>query len=197
MPAENSKADEEPAQEVYPDNPSPFRAPPPRSLLARVVPLSRQLRGYRSATALREMLAGATVAALAVPAAMADAELAGVSLVNGLYALLLPTVAYALLGSSRQLVIGPEGSISALVAVSCCRSRWQGAPTRRSLRRYSRCWSARATSSRSSAAARMAGRLLLSPGIGVWVWLNLDQRGVAVVGHIPSCCRRCGSPSRP
>jgi len=59
-----------------------------------------------------------TVAALAVPSAMAYAELAGLSPVNGLYALLLPTLAYVVLGSSRQLVVGPEGSISALVAVS-------------------------------------------------------------------------------
>ena len=64
------------------------------------------------------MLAGLTVAALALPSAMAYAELAGLSPVNGLYALLLPVVAYVLLGSSRQLVIGPEGSISALVAAA-------------------------------------------------------------------------------
>jgi MFS superfamily sulfate permease-like transporter len=38
--------------------------------------------------------------------------------VNGLYAVLLPTVAYVLLGSSRQLIVGPEGSISTLVAVA-------------------------------------------------------------------------------
>ena len=37
---------------------------------------------------------------------------------NGLYALLLPTVAYAFLGSSRQLSIGPEGSIATLVAAA-------------------------------------------------------------------------------
>jgi sulfate permease, SulP family len=49
---------------------------------------------------------------------MAYAEVAGLSPVIGLYALLLPTVAYALLGSSRPLIVGPEGSISALVAVS-------------------------------------------------------------------------------
>jgi high affinity sulfate transporter 1 len=64
------------------------------------------------------VLAGVTVAALALPSAMAYAELAGLSPVNGLYALLLPVVAYVLLGSSRQLVIGPEGSISALVAAA-------------------------------------------------------------------------------
>jgi MFS superfamily sulfate permease-like transporter len=59
-----------------------------------------------------------TVAAVALPSAMAYAEVAGLSPVNGLYALLLPAVAYAVLGTSRQLVIGPEGSISALVAAS-------------------------------------------------------------------------------
>jgi high affinity sulfate transporter 1 len=49
---------------------------------------------------------------------MAYAELAGLSPVNGLYTLLLAPVAYALLGSSRQLVVGPEGSVSTLVAAS-------------------------------------------------------------------------------
>jgi sulfate permease, SulP family len=49
---------------------------------------------------------------------MAYAEVAGLSPVSGLYALLLPTVAYVLFGSSRQLIIGPEGSISTLVAAA-------------------------------------------------------------------------------
>ena len=65
-----------------------------------------------------DVVAGVTVAALAVPAAMAYAEVAGVSPVNGLYALLLPAVAYVLLGSSRQLIVGPEGSISTLVGAA-------------------------------------------------------------------------------
>jgi high affinity sulfate transporter 1 len=59
-----------------------------------------------------------TVSALALPSAMAYAELAGLPAVVGLYALLLPSVAYALLGSSRQLIVGPEGSLAALVAAS-------------------------------------------------------------------------------
>jgi high affinity sulfate transporter 1 len=49
---------------------------------------------------------------------MAFAEVAGVSPVNGLYALLLPAAVYALLGSSRQLSVGPEGSIATLVAAA-------------------------------------------------------------------------------
>ena len=97
---------------------SPFRAARQDPLLARTIPVSAQLSGYRAPSAGRDVLAGVTVAALAIPSAMAYAEVAGLSPVNGLYALLLPVVAYALLGSSRQLVIGPEGSISTLVAAA-------------------------------------------------------------------------------
>jgi len=49
---------------------------------------------------------------------MAYAEVAGLSPVNGLYALLLPAVLYTFIGSSRQLIVGPEGSISALVGAA-------------------------------------------------------------------------------
>ncbi|HEX5800822.1 MAG TPA: SulP family inorganic anion transporter [Gaiellaceae bacterium] len=87
-------------------------------MLARAIPVSAQLPRYRGPSARRDLVAGVTVAALALPSAMAYAEVAGVSPVNGLYALLLPTVAYVLLGSSRQLIVGPEGSISTLVAVA-------------------------------------------------------------------------------
>ena len=71
-------------------------------------------RERRAATSL----AGVTVTALALPSAMAYGGLAGLSPVNGLYALLGPTLAYVLLGSSRRLVIGPEGSVSTLVAAA-------------------------------------------------------------------------------
>ncbi len=80
-----------------------------------MVPVSQEVPTYRPASAARDLLAGLTVAALAVPSAMAYGQLAGLSPVNGLYALLLPTVAYVLLGSSRRLVIGPEGATSTLV----------------------------------------------------------------------------------
>jgi SulP family sulfate permease len=97
---------------------SPFQAAQPESLLTRAIPVSAQLPGYRAPSARRDLVAGVTVAALALPSAMAYAEVAGLSPVYGLYALLLPTVAYVLLGSSRQLIVGPEGSISTLVAVA-------------------------------------------------------------------------------
>lgn len=97
---------------------APFRRAPKASLLTRTIPLTGQIRQYRGSSARRDLVAGVTVAALALPSAMAYAEVAGLSPVNGLYALLLPTVAYALLGSSRQLIVGPEGSIATLVAAA-------------------------------------------------------------------------------
>ena len=106
---------------------SPFRAARKASLLQRIFPVAGDLAGYPS-KARGDLIAALTVAALAVPSAMAYAELAGLSPVAGLYALLLPTVAYALLGSSRQLVVGPEGSISALVGASVLASAAAGSP---------------------------------------------------------------------
>jgi SulP family sulfate permease len=100
------------------DQGASFRAARQESLLNRAIPVVADLRRYRVPSAKRDLLAGVTVAALAIPSAMAYAEVAGVSPVNGLYALLLPTVLYVLLGSSRQLIIGPEGSISTLVGVA-------------------------------------------------------------------------------
>jgi high affinity sulfate transporter 1 len=102
---------------VYDEAP-PFLPATPAPLLTRVVPVSAELPTYRVPSAKRDLIAGVTVAALAVPSAMAYAEVAGLSPVAGLYALLLPAVAYVLLGSSRQLIVGPEGSISTLVGAA-------------------------------------------------------------------------------
>jgi SulP family sulfate permease len=107
-----------PVQTGYGDASSPFRPAADAPLLERAVPVAGVLPTYRPRSARRDVVAGVTVAALALPAAMAYAEVAGVSPVHGLYALLLPALAYALFGSSRQLIIGPEGSISALVAAA-------------------------------------------------------------------------------
>jgi sulfate permease, SulP family len=106
-----------PSEGVYQDA-MPFKPAKADPLLTRAVPVSAQLSSYRAPSARRDLLAGVTVAALALPSAMAYAEVAGVSPVHGLYALLLPTVAYVVLGSSRQLVVGPEASVATLVAAA-------------------------------------------------------------------------------
>jgi sulfate permease, SulP family len=118
---------EPPKEDAY-TGASPFQPKEQPPLLKQVVPVSEELPAYRGGHAQRDVLAGVTVAALALPSAMAYAELAGVSPVNGLYALLLPAVAYVLLGSSRQLVIGPEGSVSALVAAAILPLAAAGSP---------------------------------------------------------------------
>src|SRR6476659_7802526 len=106
------------ASQGYGADASPFRPPPRRPLIQRLVPAAEHVQGYRGRTLGRDALAGVTVAALALPAAMAYAELAGVPPVVGLYTLLLPAVAYAFLGSSRQLIVGPEGAISAMIGAA-------------------------------------------------------------------------------
>jgi sulfate permease, SulP family len=108
----------EPIQDECGDESSPFRPAGAAPLLERAIPVAGELPKYRSRTARGDVLAGVTVAALALPAAMAYAEVAGLSPVHGLYALLLPALAYALFGSSRQLILGPEGSIAALIAAA-------------------------------------------------------------------------------
>ena len=97
---------------------SPFKPRKKAPLLERTIPLVRDLKRYRFSSARIDVLAGVTVAALAVPASMAYAELAGLSPVVGLYALILPAAAYALFGSSKPLSVGPEGGVSALVAAA-------------------------------------------------------------------------------
>jgi SulP family sulfate permease len=119
--------DPEGAPEPYTST-TPFRAAETDPLWQRAIPVAKELPGYRAPTARRDLLAGVTVAALAIPSAMAYAELAGLPAVAGLYALLLPTVAYAFLGSSLHLIVGPEGSLSALVAAAVLALATAGSP---------------------------------------------------------------------
>ena len=96
----------------------PFRRAAEAPLLQRAVPVSEHLPGYGAGSARRDLVAAATVAALGVPAAMAYAQLAGLDPIVGLYGLLLPTIGYTLFGSSRQLIVGPESAIAALVGAA-------------------------------------------------------------------------------
>ena len=63
-----------------------------------------------------DLVAGVSVAAVAVPIAIAYSQLAGVPPVNGLYASILPLVAYAVFGTSRQLIVAPDAATCAIIA---------------------------------------------------------------------------------
>jgi MFS superfamily sulfate permease-like transporter len=58
------------------------------------------------------------VAAVALPVGVAYAQLAGFEPVIGLYSSMLPLLAYALFGTSRQLVVGPDAANCTLIAAS-------------------------------------------------------------------------------
>ncbi len=88
-----------------------------------------QLRGYQRSWLGGDVLAGITVAAYLVPQVMAYAELAGLPPVVGLWAIIPPLAIYAVLGSSRQLSVGPE-STTALMAATVIAPLAAGNPGR-------------------------------------------------------------------
>ncbi len=88
-----------------------------RSALVAALPIAGWLPGWRSLIR-RDAVAALAVWAVLVPQAMAYASLAGVPPVYGLYAALAGLVVYALLGTSRQLNVGPSSSIAVLSAAT-------------------------------------------------------------------------------
>ena len=107
----------QPFREVY-NGRGAFASESRAPITTRYVPFARSMSGYSGARLRTDLLAGITVAALALPSAMAFAELAGAPVSAGLYALLLPVLAYAVFGSAPRVVIGPEGTVALLVATA-------------------------------------------------------------------------------
>jgi high affinity sulfate transporter 1 len=86
--------------------------------LSRIVPGLPELQAYRRADLPSDIIAGLSVAAVALPVGVAYAQLTGFRPEFGLYASILPLVAYALFGTSRQLIVGPDAATCALVAAA-------------------------------------------------------------------------------
>ena len=82
------------------------------------IPPIRWLPEYRGAWLPGDIIAGVTLAAYAIPVSLAYAGLAGLPPQVGVYGYLLGGIGYALLGSSRQLAIGPTSAISLMIAGS-------------------------------------------------------------------------------
>lgn len=74
------------------------------------------LANYQKSWFSFDLRAGLSVAAVALPVAIAYAELTGVGALHGLYACILPMIIYAIFGSSRQLIIGPDAATCAIIA---------------------------------------------------------------------------------
>ncbi len=86
--------------------------------LTRFAPGLPALAGYRRTDLPHDLAAGFAVAAMAIPGSVATAQLVGFSPVVGLYASTLPMIAYALFGTSRQLMVGPSAATAAIVAAA-------------------------------------------------------------------------------
>jgi sulfate permease, SulP family len=80
------------------------------------LPPARWLAEYRAAWLLGDIVAGVTLAAYAIPVSLAYAGLAGLPPQVGIYGYMLGGLGYALLGSSRQLAVGPTSAISLMIA---------------------------------------------------------------------------------
>jgi len=80
------------------------------------IPPARWLLEYRADWLPHDAVAGITLAAYAIPVSLAYAALAGLPPQAGVYGYLLGGLGYALLGSSRQLAIGPTSAISLMIA---------------------------------------------------------------------------------
>lgn len=80
------------------------------------MPGLKSLANYERGWLRYDIRAGLSVAAVALPTAIAYAELVGVGAIVGLYSCILPMIAYALFGSSRQLIVGPDTATCAVLA---------------------------------------------------------------------------------
>src|ERR1700760_5180308 len=87
--------------------------------LTRIAPGLMRLLSYSFAEHFRhDLLAGLSVAAVALPVAVAYAQLAGFDPAVGLYSSILPLVAYALFGTSRRLIVNPDAAVCAMIAAA-------------------------------------------------------------------------------
>ena len=82
------------------------------------VPGVRVLRTYERAWLSKDVVAGLVLTALLVPQGMAYAELAGLPPITGLYTSILCLTAYALVGPSKILVLGPDSSLGPMIAAT-------------------------------------------------------------------------------
>jgi len=74
------------------------------------------LRGYQRAWLARDVIAGLTLSAVAIPEVMGYTSIAATPIVTGLYTIIFPTLIFALLGSSRLLVVGADSATAAVLA---------------------------------------------------------------------------------
>ncbi len=93
----------------------------PLPLLRGVMPIGR-------GRVPSEAIAGVTLAALAIPEVMGYTTIAGMPVITGLYTILIPLTVFAVLGSSRHLVVGADSATAAIMAAGLASLATAGSP---------------------------------------------------------------------
>src|SRR6478752_2717470 len=83
-----------------------------------ILPRLEWVRSYQRAALGRDVFAGIVLTAILIPAGMGYAEASGLPPIIGLYATILPLLAYALLGPSRILILGPDSALLPIIAAA-------------------------------------------------------------------------------
>src|SRR5271170_2029013 len=86
--------------------------------MAMNVPLLRGILPLRWPSAIRDAMAGVTLASMNIPQVLGYARIAGMPLVTGLYTVLLPLVAFAIFGSSRHLLVAADSATAVIFSSS-------------------------------------------------------------------------------
>jgi SulP family sulfate permease len=89
-----------------------------KQFFKKLLPASQWLQGYTLNTFGSDSVAGITLAAYAIPVSLAYATLAGLPPQYGVYGYLLGGIFYALLGTGKQLAVGPTSAISMLIGIT-------------------------------------------------------------------------------
>ncbi len=96
--------------------------------MRRALPVMRGILPIDRSRVPVDILAGITLAALGIPEVLGYAKIAGMPVVTGLYTLLLPMAVFAVLGSSRHLVVGADSATAAILSASLVGLAAAGSP---------------------------------------------------------------------
>jgi len=94
----------------------------------RALPVMGGLLPVRRSQVAADVVAGFTLAAVSIPVALGYAKIAGMPVVTGLYTLLLPMAVFAILGSSRHIVIAADSATAAIIGAALAGLAAAGSP---------------------------------------------------------------------
>jgi MFS superfamily sulfate permease-like transporter len=86
--------------------------------LRRWLPGVQMLASYQRGWLVKDVIAGIVLTAVLIPVGMGYSQAAGLPAIYGLYATIIPMLAYALVGPSRILVVGPDSSLAGIIFAS-------------------------------------------------------------------------------